>query len=76
MKGEKIRTSLKVWPCSPFGTLLEIPFLYLGVLRLSEGMRKRTAAHESYKKKPFGSRMGSIIMMMEVSRGGDEPAGP
>ena len=76
MKGEKIRKSLKVWPCSPFGTLLEIPFLYLRVLCLSEGTRKRTATHESCKKNPFGSKMGSIIMMMEVSRGGDEPAGP
>ena len=43
MKGEKLRKILKVWPCSPFGTLLEIPFLYLGVLRLSEGMRIRTS---------------------------------
>ena len=76
MKGEKIRKSVKVWHCSPFETLLEIPFLYFGVLRLSEGMRKRTATHESCKKKTFGSTMGSIIMMMEVSRGGDEPAGP
>ena len=51
MKGEKIRKSVKVWPCSPFGTLLDIPFLYLGVLRLSEGIRKRTATHESCNKK-------------------------
>ena len=53
-----------------------MPFLYFGVVRLSEAIRKRTVIHESSKKKTFGWSTGSIIIMIEVSRGGDITPGP
>ena len=78
MKGEKIRKSVKVWPCSPFETLLEIPFLYLPG-RCQATFRGDQITHcdpRNLQKTTVWFGDGFYYNDVEVSRGGDEPAGP